>query len=137
MFGNEKVSRRRTLIVRAHYMRDKSTVVRAADAGPPLVGTFQFSDVLGDGPIRVHFHRLYDLAENVPMNRCTLLMMVFCFSAVETCFVHTRLSFACHNEQAFRAVIEFDDRNPQWLIEGTQRKEYRSPKRAPSASCAL
>ena len=68
MFGNEKVSRRRTLIVRTHYLRDKSTVVRAADEGAPLVGTFQFSGVLGDGPIRVHFHRLYGLAENVPMN---------------------------------------------------------------------
>ena len=29
-----------------------------------------FSVVLEDGPIRVHFHRLYSLGENVPMNGC-------------------------------------------------------------------
>ena len=46
----------------------------------PLVGTFQvlgvFSVFMEDGPIRVHFHHLDGLAENVPMNGCTRLRRV-------------------------------------------------------------
>ena len=46
----------------------------------PLVGTFQFaggfSVALEDGPICVHFHRLDDLGENVPMNGSTCIVVV-------------------------------------------------------------
>ena len=34
-----------------------------------MVGTFHFSAVLEDGPIRVYFHRRYGLDDNVPIKR--------------------------------------------------------------------